>query len=174
MPGLVLGQDVLALAQLLAQVGHLLAQRRVLLLQEGRANGDLVLLEAPRVARALGRHVVLPAPRPVLVVLQVVWDEDFARFLNHGLWLQLFLGELAFARVKHLLARDAGEGEVGRVRLVAHGHLDGVGVDGARSIAVGWQQLAWSHGALHTVWGWDARVNGCGGPTAEVHDGRGR
>lgn len=86
---------------------------------------------------------------PVPVYLQVVRDEDFARFLNHGLWLQLFLGELAFARVKHLLAGDAGEGEVGRVRLVAHRHLDGVGVNGARSIAVGWQQLAWnSTGAL--------------------------
>lgn len=70
-PGLVLGEYVLALAQLLAQVGHLLAQRRVLLLQEGRADGDLVLLQPPRVARALGRHVVLPAPGPVLVILLI-------------------------------------------------------------------------------------------------------
>lgn len=68
-PSLVLGQDVLALAQLFPQVGHLLPERRVLLLQEGGADGDLVLLQPARVPRPLGSHVVLSAPCPVLVVL---------------------------------------------------------------------------------------------------------
>lgn len=71
------------------------------------------------------------------------------------MWLQFFLGELAFARIKHLLTGDAGEGKVGRVRLIAHWHLDGVGVDGARSIAVGWQQLAWNNrefSLVSTLW----------------------
>lgn len=71
MPGLVLGQYVLAFAQLLPQVSHLLAQGRVLLLQEGRPDCDLVLLQPPGVAGALGCHVVLPAPGPVLVVLLI-------------------------------------------------------------------------------------------------------
>lgn len=70
-PGLVLGEYVLALAQLLPQVGHLLAEGRVLLLQERRPDGDLVLLQAPGVARALRCHVVLSAPCPVLVILLI-------------------------------------------------------------------------------------------------------
>lgn len=68
-PGLVFGQNVLAAAQLLPHVGHLQAQRGVLLLQESGPDGDLVLLEPPRVPRPLRRHVVLPAPGPVPVVL---------------------------------------------------------------------------------------------------------
>lgn len=70
-PGLVLGEYVLALAQLLPQVGHLLAEGRVLLLQERSPDGDLVLLQAPGVARALRCHVVLSAPCPVLVILLI-------------------------------------------------------------------------------------------------------
>ena len=70
-PGLVLGQNVLALAQLLAQVSHLLAEGGVLLLQERSPDGDLVLLQPPSVTGALGCHVVLSAPRPVLVILLV-------------------------------------------------------------------------------------------------------
>lgn len=67
--GLVLGHDGLALAHLLAQLRHLRPQGCVLLLQEGRPDGDLVLLQAPGVPRPLGRHVVLLASRPVLFVL---------------------------------------------------------------------------------------------------------
>lgn len=44
--GLILGHDGLALAHLLAQLGHLRPQGRVLLLQEGRPDGDLILLQA--------------------------------------------------------------------------------------------------------------------------------
>ena len=66
---LVLGQDVLGASQLFPQVGHLLPQSRVLLLQEAGSDGDLVLLEPPRVPGPLGRQVVLPAPGPVFVIL---------------------------------------------------------------------------------------------------------
>lgn len=68
-PRLVFGQDLLAAAELLPHVAHLHAQRRVLLLQEAGADGDLVLLQSPGVAGPLGRQVVLPAPGPVPVVL---------------------------------------------------------------------------------------------------------
>lgn len=48
--GLVFGQNVLAAAQLFPQVGHLLAQGAILLLQEARPDGDLVLLQPPGIA----------------------------------------------------------------------------------------------------------------------------
>lgn len=67
--GLEAGQDALAAAAVLAQLGHLLPQRCVLPLQEGGAHRDLVLLQPPGVAGPLGRQVVLPAPGPVPVVL---------------------------------------------------------------------------------------------------------
>lgn len=143
-PGLVLGEYVLALAQLLPQVSYLLAEGRVLLLQERRPDGDLILLQPPGIAGALGCHVVLSAPGPVLVILQIIRDEDFASFLNHGLRLQFFLRELAFARVKHFLTRDAGEGKVCRVWLITHRDLDGVRINGTRCIAVCWQQLTFT------------------------------
>jgi len=66
---LVSGQHVLAAAAVLTHLGHLLAQRRVLPLQEGGAHRDLVLLQPPRVPRPLRRHVVLLSPGPVLVIL---------------------------------------------------------------------------------------------------------
>lgn len=66
---LVFGQNVLAAAELLPHVGHFDAQRRVLFLEEAGADGDLVLLQPPGIPRPLGRQVVLPAPRPVPVVL---------------------------------------------------------------------------------------------------------
>lgn len=68
-PRLVFGQNVLAAAELLPQVGHLLSERGVLFLQESRADGDLVLLEPASIARAFRRDVVLSATRPVSVVL---------------------------------------------------------------------------------------------------------
>ena len=55
--------------QLLVQGDHLLPEGVVLLLQEARPDGDLVLLQPPRVPGPLGRHIVLPAPGPVPVVL---------------------------------------------------------------------------------------------------------
>ena len=67
--------------------------------------------------------------------LQVFGDEDLSSFLDHRLRFQLLGGELAFPRVEHLLTRNAGQRQVGRVRLVAHGNLDGVRVDGARSVS---------------------------------------
>lgn len=70
-PGLVLGEYVLALAQLLPQVSHLLAEGRVLLLQERSPDGDLILLQPPGITGALGCHVVLSAPGPVLVILLI-------------------------------------------------------------------------------------------------------
>lgn len=66
---LVFGQNVLAAAEFLPDVGHLHTQRRVLLLQEAGANRDLVLLQPPGVPGPLGCQVVLPAPGPVPVVL---------------------------------------------------------------------------------------------------------
>lgn len=66
---LVLGQDVLGASELFPQVGHLLPQSRVLLLQEAGSDGDLVLLQSPGVPGPLGCHVVLPAPGPVFVIL---------------------------------------------------------------------------------------------------------
>lgn len=66
---LVFGQNVLAAAQFLAQVGHLRSQRRVLLLQESGTDGDLVLFQPPGVPRTLGRDVVLSASCPVSVIL---------------------------------------------------------------------------------------------------------
>lgn len=68
-PALVLVDDVPAAAQLFPHVGHLLAKRRILPLQEGGTHRDLVLLQPPGVPRALRGLVVLHAPAPVLLVL---------------------------------------------------------------------------------------------------------
>ncbi len=67
--------------------------------------------------------------------LQVFRDEDLASFLDHGLRLQLLGRKLAFAGVEHLLARHAGQRQVGRVGLVSDGNLDGVWIDGAGSVS---------------------------------------
>lgn len=67
--GLVLGEDVLGAPELLPQVGHLLPQSRVLLLQEVGPDGDLVLLEPPSIPGTLRGQVVLPAAGPVFVIL---------------------------------------------------------------------------------------------------------
>lgn len=69
-PGLVFSQNVLAAAQLLPQVRYLQAESGVLLLQEGGADGNLVLLQPPGVPWPLGCHVVLSAPGPVLIILR--------------------------------------------------------------------------------------------------------
>lgn len=55
-----------------------------LLLQVAGSQRDLVLLHAARVPRPLGRHVVLPPARPVLVILEVVRHELRPQ-PNHGL-----------------------------------------------------------------------------------------
>lgn len=78
-----------------------------------------------------------PAPN----YLQVIWDEDFASFLNHGLGFQLFFGELALARVEHLLARNAGQSKICRIWLIAHRNLDSLRINGARCVPVCWQDL---------------------------------
>lgn len=82
---------------------------------------------------------------PVPIYLQIIWNEDFASFLNHGLWLQFFLRELAFARVKHFLPWDAGESKICWVWFIPDRNLDGVRVNGTRCISVCWQQLAWKN-----------------------------
>lgn len=66
---LVPGQDVLAATTVLPHLGHLPTQRCVLPLQEGGAHRDLVLLQPPRITRALRCHVVLLSPGPVFVIL---------------------------------------------------------------------------------------------------------
>lgn len=66
---LVFGKDVLGAAELFPQGGHFLSQSRVLLLQEGGPDGDLVLLEPASIAGPLGSHVVLPATGPVFIIL---------------------------------------------------------------------------------------------------------
>lgn len=71
--------------------------------------------------------------------LHVVRNEDLAGFFDHGLWLQLLGGELALPGIKHLLTRHAGQSQVGRVGVVGHGHLDGLGVDGAGGVPGGGQ-----------------------------------
>ena len=68
--GLVFRHNVLAAAQLLPDLGHLAAQGTVLLLQEAGPDGDLVLLQPPRVPGPLGGHIVLSASHPVPVVLR--------------------------------------------------------------------------------------------------------
>lgn len=67
--------------------------------------------------------------------LQVLGDEDLPGFLDHGLRLQLLGGELALPGVEHLLTRNAGQCQVGRVRLVRHRDLDGLRVDGAGCVS---------------------------------------
>lgn len=66
---LVFGQNVLTAAEFLPQVGHFLSERRVLFLQESRADGDLVLFQPASVPGPFGRDIVLSAPCPVLVIL---------------------------------------------------------------------------------------------------------
>ena len=78
-----------------------------------------------------------PAPNH----LQVLRHEDLPSFLDHRLRFQLLGREFAFAWVEHLLTRDAGQSQVRRVGFVANGNLDGVWVDGARSVSGAWE--AW-------------------------------
>lgn len=67
--GLEPGQDVLAAATVLPQLGYLLPQRRILPLQEGGTHRDLVLFQPPGVPGTLGGHVVLLSPGPVFLIL---------------------------------------------------------------------------------------------------------
>ncbi|KAL0597484.1 Zinc finger protein [Plecturocebus cupreus] len=101
------------------------------------------MIHPPRPPKVLGLQVLTPSGYPVtsrqqgthlaLPTQQIIRDEDFASFLNHGLWLQFFLRELAFARVKHFLARDAGKGKICWVWFITHWDLDGVRINGTRS-----------------------------------------
>lgn len=80
---------------------------------------------------------------PVPIYLQVVWNEDFASFLNHWLWFQLFFREFALTRVKHLLARNTGKSKICRVRFVANRNLDSLRINGTRCVSVCWQDLTY-------------------------------
>lgn len=68
--GLVQQHDLLAAAAVFAQLGHFLSQRGVFSLQEGSADGDLVLFQTPGFTRTLCCHVVLLPPRPVFLILR--------------------------------------------------------------------------------------------------------
>ena len=103
-------RHVLQVGVLLLEVVHLALKRRVLLLQEARPHGDLVLLQPPRLPAPLGRLVVLVALGPVLVVLQLVGHKLFLPLADDLLGLQLLLGEAPGGRVKvlganHVLTR---------------------------------------------------------------------
>lgn len=80
--GLVASQDALAAAAVLAQLRHLLPQRRVLPLQEGGAHCDLVLLQPPGVAGALGSYVVLLPTWPVLLILGEAGEHQIHTYIS--------------------------------------------------------------------------------------------
>jgi len=84
---------------------------------------------------------------PVPIYLQVIWNEDFASFLNHRLWFQLFFRELALTRVKHLLAGNTGKSKICRVRFVANRNLDSLRINGTWCVSVCWQDLSYRNKA---------------------------
>ena len=57
-----------------SRFSQFLSQNLIFSLQKRRANRDLILFGATRVAAAFGREVVLPPPLPVLVILAVLRD----------------------------------------------------------------------------------------------------
>lgn len=71
--------------------------------------------------------------------LQVLWDEHFAGLLEHGLRLQLLVGEFASARVKLFIARCARQNQVGWIGLVLRRHVNGGGVHGAGAVSGAWE-----------------------------------
>lgn len=83
---LVFGQNVLTAAEFLPQVGHLLSQCRVLLLQESRADRDLVLLQPASVPGPFGREIVLSTPCPVFVILLVDGETNKSEKHNYSTW----------------------------------------------------------------------------------------
>ena len=92
---------------------------------------EIMMEKHKHIQNHLSPHMLSePAPN----YLQVLWDENLPSFLDHGLWFQLLGRELAFAWVEHLLARHAGQSQVGRVGLVSHRDLDGVWIDGTGSV----------------------------------------
>lgn len=80
MLGLVAGQHGAVVGQLLADGHHLLPQKGVLLLQEGRPHGYLVLFETPGVAGPLRCLVILVPSAPILLVLRMRrWESNEVR-----------------------------------------------------------------------------------------------
>lgn len=71
-----------------------------LFFQVSGSHRNLVLLLAPGITRALGSNVVLSTACPVFVVLQLVGNELFPRFLDHWLWFELLVREGARARIE--------------------------------------------------------------------------
>lgn len=132
---LVFVDDVSTAAQLLAHVGDLLTQRRVLPLQERRPDRDLVLLEPPRVPGPLGGLVVFHPSAPVLLVLLLVGHQHLPGLFDHGLRFELLVGEAVSPGVEGVLSRHAGQSQVGRVGVKVH-HDVGAAV-GARGGARG-------------------------------------
>lgn len=83
---LVFGQNVLTAAEFLAQVGHFLSERLVLLLQESRADRDLVLLQPASVPGPFGCEVVLSTPCPVFVILLGDGETNKSEKHNYSTW----------------------------------------------------------------------------------------
>lgn len=96
---LVSGQDVLTAATVLPQLGHLLPQRGVFPLQEGGAHRDLVLLQPPRVTRALCCQIVLLSPGPVFVILRE-WVDVNKR--KREVWSNMTNISKGFVKDEHL------------------------------------------------------------------------
>lgn len=67
-----------------------------------------------------------------LTHLLLLWHKHLLGLLDHGLRLELVLGELVFAGVKEFTPRHAGEDQVGGVGFVVDVHLHLVRTDGLR------------------------------------------
>lgn len=98
---------------------------------------------------------------PVPIYLQILWNEDFAGFLNHWLGLELFLRELAFTRVKYLLARNTWKGKIGRVWFIPHGNLNRLRIDRTWGVTTCGQDCTWSKRGKNVI---QIRKTGFGSP----------
>lgn len=68
--------------------------------------------------------------------LLVVWNKHLLGLLYHGLRFQLLLGKLVLARVEQLPAGNAGQDQVRGIGLEIDVHLNGLRVNGGRSVAL--------------------------------------
>lgn len=64
--------------------------------------------------------------------LLLLWHKHLLGLLDHGLRLELVLGELVFAGVKEFTSRHAGEDQVSGVGFIVDVHLHVVWTDGLR------------------------------------------
>lgn len=69
-----------------------------------------------------------------------IWNKHFPGLLNHGLRLQLVICKAMPARIKRLLTRHAGQGEVSGVRIKVH---HDVGRVSGRNYRRRWAGRAW-------------------------------